>query len=166
VNTAIAAAAQYLLYLLAAVAFVVWVLLDNRGKLVLAGQAVAALVLVGIGITVAAALHVDPRPFVHDPNSRPLFAHVADNGFPSDHSVAAAMLAALVFAYRRVLGVVVAVGAALMGVARVAAHVHHGQDIVAGLLIGAVAGFVGVWLVSRVGPVVEHTWRARVGARA
>ena len=165
-NTAIAAAAQYLLYLLAAVAFVVWVRLDNRGKLVLAGQAVAALVLVGIGITVAAALHVDPRPFVHDPNSRPLFAHVADNGFPSDHSVAAAMLAALVFAYRRVLGVVAAVGAALMGVARVAAHVHHGQDIVAGLLIGAVAGFVGVWLVSRVGPVVEQTWRARVGARA
>jgi undecaprenyl-diphosphatase len=154
VDTAIVAVAQYLLYILAAVAAVVWLLLGLRGKVVLAGQAVVALVLVGIGITVAAALHSDPRPFVHDPHSVAMFAHAADNGFPSDHSTAAGMLAVLVFCYRRLLGVLVGVGAVLVAVARVAAHVHHGQDVVAGLLIGAVAAAVAVWVVNRVAAVV------------
>jgi undecaprenyl-diphosphatase len=149
VTSVVVAAAQYLLYVLAAVAFVVWLRQDTRGKLVLAGQAVLALVLVGIGITVAAALHSDPRPFAHDPSSVPLFAHAADNGFPSDHSVAAGMLAALVFAYRRAVGVAVAAGGVVIGVARVAAHVHHAQDVVAGLLLGALAGFAAVWVVGR-----------------
>jgi undecaprenyl-diphosphatase len=150
VNTAVVVAAEYLLYVLAAIAFGVWLLQDNRGKLILGLQAVVALVLVGAGITVAAALHTDPRPFVHDPHSHPLFAHVADNGFPSDHSVAAAMVAALVFAYRRVLGLVLAAGAGLVAVARVAAHVHHAQDVVAGLALGALAAYAAVWLVNRV----------------
>jgi undecaprenyl-diphosphatase len=149
VNTAIVAVAEYLLYVLAVIAFGVWLIQDNRGKLVLGLQAVVALVLVGIGITVAAALHTDPRPFVHDPHSHPLFAHAADNGFPSDHSVAAAMVAALVFAYRRAVGMVLAAGAVLVAVARVAAHVHHAQDVVAGLALGAVAAYAAVWLVQR-----------------
>jgi undecaprenyl-diphosphatase len=150
VDTVVVVIAEYLLYALAAIAFGVWLRQDNRGKLVLGLQGVVALLLVGIGITVAAALHSDPRPFVHDPHSHPLFAHVADNGFPSDHSVAAAMVAALVFAYRRALGLVLAVGAALIGVARVAAHVHHAQDVVAGLALGALAAYAAVWLVNRV----------------
>jgi undecaprenyl-diphosphatase len=150
VNTVIVAVAQYLLYVLAAVAFGVWLSQDHRGKVVLGLQGVVALVLVGVGITAAAALHTDPRPFVHDPASHPLFAHVADNGFPSDHSVAAAMVAALVFAYRRLLGLVLAAGAVLVAVSRVAAHVHHAQDVVAGLALGALAAYAAVWLVNGV----------------
>jgi membrane-associated phospholipid phosphatase len=149
VKTVIVVVAEYLLYVLAAIAFGVWLLQSRRGKVVLGLQAVVALVLVGVGITVAAALHADPRPFVHDPRSHPLFAHVADNGFPSDHSVAAAMVAALVFAYRRALGLIVAAGAVLVAVSRVAAHVHHAQDVVAGLALGALAGYAAVWLVNR-----------------
>ncbi|HEY0358559.1 MAG TPA: phosphatase PAP2 family protein [Mycobacteriales bacterium] len=148
-NTVIVVVAEYLLYVLAAIAFGVWLVQSRRGKVVLGLQAVVALVLVGVGITVAAALHADPRPFVHDPHSHPLFAHAADNGFPSDHSVAAAMVAALVFAYRRALGLIVAAGAVLVAVSRVAAHVHHAQDVVAGLALGALAGYAAVWLVNR-----------------
>jgi undecaprenyl-diphosphatase len=99
-----------------------------------------------VAIWVAAALHVDPRPFVHDPSSAPLFAHPADNGFPSDHSAAAGLLTALVFWYRRALGVVVGVGAVLVGIARVAAHVHHAQDVVAGLALGVLAGAAAILL--------------------
>ena len=147
-HTLIVDIAQYLLYVLAAVAAVVWLLLDRAGKVTLAVQAGLGLALVGIGILVAAHLHTDPRPFVHDPNSKPFFAHAADNGFPSDHSAAAGLLTALVFWWKRLVGVLVAAGAALIAWSRVAAHVHHLQDVVAGLLIGAAAGALAIWVVT------------------
>jgi undecaprenyl-diphosphatase len=76
-----------------------------------------------------------------------LFPHPADNGFPSDHSAAAGLLAALVLRYKRWLGAVVAVGAVAIAWARVAAHVHHAEDVVAGLGVGLAAGAVAAWLV-------------------
>jgi undecaprenyl-diphosphatase len=139
--------AQYLLFVLAAVAAVVWLTLGRAGRLTLAAQAIVGLALVGVGIWLAASLHSDPRPFVHDPASRPLFAHAADNGFPSDHSAAAGLLTALVFRYRRWLGLLVAAGAGAIAWARVAAHVHHAQDVLAGLGIGVLAGVLGLVLV-------------------
>ena len=146
-NALIVDVAQYLLFVLAAVAAVVWLTLDRRGKVLLAAQAVIGLALVGIGIWLAGKLHTDPRPFVHDPASRPLFAHPADNGFPSDHSAAAGLLTALVFRYRRWIGLLVAAGAVAIAWARVAAHVHHLQDVLAGLGIGVAAGVLGLLVV-------------------
>jgi membrane-associated phospholipid phosphatase len=157
VTAVIVVVAQYLLYPIALVAGLVWLTRDRAGKVALAGQALVGLALVGIGIWVAAALHTDPRPFVHDPASTPLFPHPADNGFPSDHSAAAALLAVLVFRHRRLIGVLLAVGAVLIAVARVAAHVHHAQDVVAGLGIGAVAGAVAVLSVD----AALSAWRRR-----
>jgi membrane-associated phospholipid phosphatase len=139
--------AQYALFVLVAVAGVVWLTLDRAGKLRLAAQAVVGLAIVGAGIMLAAHLHTDPRPFVHDPASRPLFAHAADNGFPSDHTAAAGLLTGLVLAHRRLLGVLVGVGAVLVGWARVAAHVHHAQDVVAGFVLGLAAAALAVWAV-------------------
>jgi membrane-associated phospholipid phosphatase len=139
--------AQYALFVLVVVAGVVWLTLDRAGKVRLAAEAVVGLAVVGAGIVLAAHLHTDPRPFVHDPDSRPLFAHAADNGFPSDHSAAAGLLTGLVFAQRRLLGVLVGVGAVLLGWARVAAHVHHAQDVLAGLCLGLAAAAFAVWAV-------------------
>jgi membrane-associated phospholipid phosphatase len=141
--------AQYALFVLAAVAGVVWLTLHRAGKVRLAAEAVVGLAVVGAGIVLAAHLHTDPRPFVHDPASRPLFSHAADNGFPSDHSAAVGLLAVLVARYKRGLGIATAVGGVLVAAARVAAHVHHVQDVVAGLLIGAAAGARAIWLVGR-----------------
>ena len=148
-------AAQDLLYLLAAVAVVVWLLLDRPGKVRLAAGAVAGLVLVGIGIWVAAHLHTDARPFVSD-GTPALFAHPADNGFPSDHSAAAGLLAVLVARWRRVTGALVAAGAVVVAWARVAAHVHHAQDVVAGLGIGVLAGLAGIWLAGLLFALLER----------
>jgi membrane-associated phospholipid phosphatase len=147
VNQLVVFIAQYLLYALVVVAAGVWLTRDRPEKVRLVVEAVAGLVLVGIGIVVAAHLHSDPRPFVHDPNSAPLFAHPADNGFPSDHSAAGGLLTALVLRYKRWWGLVVGVGAVAIAWARVAAHVHHAQDVVAGLGIGLAAGALAVWLV-------------------
>jgi undecaprenyl-diphosphatase len=147
VDTVIVVIAQDLLYVLAAATALVWLLCSRAGKVRLAAEAVAGLALVGLGIWLAAHLHADPRPFVRDPGQRALFAHPADNGFPSDHSAAAGLLTALVLRYRRVVGVLVGAGAALVAWARVAAHVHHAQDVVAGLGIGLAAGALGIALV-------------------
>jgi undecaprenyl-diphosphatase len=126
----------------------VWLTGSRRQKTVLTAEAVLGLLLVGAGIWVAGHLHADARPFVHDPASKPLFGHAADNGFPSDHGAAAGLLTALVFRYKRMLGVIVGAGAGLIAWARVAAHVHHGQDVIAGLAIGVGMGVLAIWLVS------------------
>jgi membrane-associated phospholipid phosphatase len=144
VNALVVVVAQDLLFGLALVAGVVWLILDRPGKLRLAVAAVVGLAVLGAGIWIAGRLHVDPRPFVQDPSVHPLFPHPADNGFPSDHAAAAGLLTALVLRYRRWLGILVGIGAVLVAAARVAAHVHHVQDVVAGLLLGFVAGVIGL----------------------
>lgn len=138
--------AQYLLFVLAAVAGVLWLTLARGDKLRFAVEAGIGLAVVGIGIWVAGSLHVDPRPFVHDPASAPLFPHAADNGFPSDHAAAGGLLTVLVIRRNRVVGLLVGLGALLVAIARVAAHVHHAQDVVAGLAIGVASGAVAIGL--------------------
>ncbi|MEP7192538.1 MAG: phosphatase PAP2 family protein [Actinomycetota bacterium] len=141
-NNLIVAVAQYLPFLIVVAATGIWFFLPRRDKVGLGVQAVVSLVIVVVLIKVAAAIHTDLRPFVVDPSIKPLFAHPADNGFPSDHTALATTAALLVMIYRRSLGVALLIASIFVGAARVTAHVHHGQDIVAGVLIAASA--VGV----------------------
>jgi membrane-associated phospholipid phosphatase len=90
-------------------------------------------------ILAAAAIYTDPRPFVVDLSIKPLFAHPADNGFPSDHTALAATVALVVMMYRRWLGAALLAAGIVLGAARVAAHVHHVPDIAAGVLIALLA---------------------------
>ena len=76
----------------------------------------------------------DPLPFVVD-HTKPLFDHVADNGFPSDHMLIATALATAVFFYNRRLGVLLGILALLIGISRVLAGVHHIVDVVAAALV-------------------------------
>jgi undecaprenyl-diphosphatase len=138
-NTLIVAVAQYLLYLILAAAAVIWLYLPRHEKVGLAVQTILSLVILVVLIKVVAGIHADPRPFVVHPSIRPLFAHPPDNGFPSDHTALAATVALLVMMYRRWLGALLLAASIVLGAARMAAHVHHGQDIVAGLLIAALA---------------------------
>lgn len=111
---------------------------------VVAGVLAAGLVLL------TGLLHDDPRPFVVDPTSPPLFPHAADNGFPSDHTTYAATAALVVVTTRRQLGWMLLGAAVLGGLARVAARVHHLQDIAAALVIAAVSVIAGTVLVTAV----------------
>jgi membrane-associated phospholipid phosphatase len=139
--------AQYLLFPILIAAAATWLFLPRQDQVGLAVQAIVSVVIAVALIQLAAAIHADPRPFVVDPSVRPLFAHPADNGFPSDHTALGATVALLVMTYRRSLGAVLLAASVLVGVARVAAHVHHAQDIAAGVLIAAlaVAAATAIW---------------------
>lgn len=83
---------------------------------------------------VASWLIDSPRPFVsHD--LTPLFAHTADNGFPSEHALFAFTLSALVYTVNKPLGISLFVVSGLIGTARVMANVHHTIDVFGGLVI-------------------------------
>jgi undecaprenyl-diphosphatase len=147
VDSLIAVVAQDAIYLVAALAVVAWLLSPRHHKVGFAVQGVLALAVAFALIKAASAVYVDPRPFVVDPALHPLFAHPADNGFPSDHTAVASAVSFVVLAHRRSIGVVMLALSVLIGAARVAAHVHHWLDIGAGLLVGVVAAAVAVGVV-------------------
>ena len=147
-DTLIVVAAQYLLYVILVTAAVVWLYLPRQDEVGLAVQAIVSLGIAVVLVKSAGAIHTDPRPFVVNPSIKPLFAHPADNGFPSDHTALAVTVALLVMMYRRSLGIALLAASIVLGLARMAAHVHHAQDIAAGVLIALLA--VGI---------ASATWR-------
>ena len=139
VDSVITFAAQYLLFIMVAAFAAIWLFgTDRAGKLRLGGAAVIGLVLAVVFLAVAGKLHSDPR--LH-----PLFQHARDNGFPSDHSIAAGLIAGLVLFRSRLWGAVFALAAFCVAVARAAAHVHHVQDVAAGLILGGIAAVIGYY---------------------
>ena len=150
-DSVIVVAAQYLLFVMVAGFAVFWLLGEDRaGKVQLGGAAVIGLLLGLAFLVIAGKVHADPRPFVQNPGLRPLFGHARDNGFPSDHSIAAGLIAALVLLRSRLYGAVFALAAFCVAAARVAAHVHHVQDVVAGLALGAIAAVIGYYVTAAV----------------
>ncbi len=146
-HTLITWIAQYLLFGLAAVLAAVWLFAeDRRGKIDLVATAAVGAALMFAFLLIAQRVHHDPRPFVTDPHIKPFFSHSRDDGFPSDHSIAAALIAGLALWRHRLVGALLAVGAIAIAWARVAAHVHHAQDVVAGLLLGGLAAGIA-WAV-------------------
>jgi undecaprenyl-diphosphatase len=155
--------AQYLLWVMVLGFAAVWLFAENRrGKLELGLQAVIGLVFALLFLYIAKSVHHDPRPFVENPHIKPLFAHGRDDGFPSDHSVAAGLIATLVLVRHRLIGLVFAAAAVAIAWARVAAHVHHLQDVLAGLLLGALAAAVAIAIV---GPLLNWATRQRATSR-
>ena len=93
----------------------------------------------------ASKLIHDPRPFVTG-HFVPLIPHSSDNGFPSDHTLLASFLAWSVLHYSRKLGLALLAVALLIGLARMAAGVHHSWDILGSFVITAFASFIAVRL--------------------
>jgi undecaprenyl-diphosphatase len=86
----------------------------------------------------ASSLVTDPRPFVYG-NMKALVSSGMDNGFPSDHTLLSSLLAVIGWHYSKKLGLGLGVVAAVVGWGRVAAHVHHLQDILASMIIAVLA---------------------------
>jgi len=112
-------------------------------KSLVAAMIVAAIAAVVIG-KIAGKLYYDPRPFITH-HVKPLISHSMDNGFPSDHTLLGVTVASVIYLYRRKLGILAITIALLVGVARVAAHVHSPIDIIGGAVIGGLAAWIGSW---------------------
>jgi undecaprenyl-diphosphatase len=83
---------------------------------------------------IAGVLYYDPRPFVVG-HFVPLIAHVADNGFPSDHVLLTGVVAMVVWFYNKKLSVVLWVLALLIGWARVYSGIHNTADIIGSIVV-------------------------------
>lgn len=110
--------------------------------------AVALSVLAGQGINlVLGALWFEPRPFMAGIGNT-LVAHIADNGFPSDHSTLIFALGTGLLLTRaaRTAGLSVCLVGLGVAWARVYLGVHFPIDVVAGMLVGTAAGWLARWV--------------------
>jgi undecaprenyl-diphosphatase len=142
-NLLIIFTAKYLIILpLLIAAYVAWKLpAENRFSYSL--HIIATGILAYIIAKVLSHFYFDPRPFVQN-GIAPLIPHAADNGFPSDHTLLAAVLAATIIVFKRNVGIVLWVIALMIGSARVAAGVHHPIDIVGSIVIAIIASAIVV----------------------
>ena len=143
--------AKYLIFaMFATVAVLCLLLLRRRAIRPVVAVAVSLAITFGLGL-LGAAVYRERRPFqthhVHQ-----LLSHAPGQSFPSDHATAAFGLALAVIAFVSWRwGVVLFVGALLIGFARVYDGIHYPLDIAGGFLAALLATVV-VWVCNRVIP--------------
>lgn len=111
--------------------------------------AIPAVLLAYVLARIGNHFYMDPRPFVVG-HFTPLIYHAPDNGFPSDHTLLVATLAAIGTLWNRKLGLVLWAIAILVAVARVYVGVHHAIDVVGSMVIAIIAVFIVYVLFKRI----------------
>ncbi len=141
--------AKYLFVAVVLIAAVVWLKAPRSSKLKVAAVIILAGILAVVASRIAAKLYYDPRPFVRDPNLKPLIPHGPDNGFPSDHALFTMTLTAALYFYDRRWAAAAFIVTVIVGVARVLAHIHSSIDIIGAWLIAIAAAAAANYIVSR-----------------
>lgn len=137
-NLIIIIIAQYFIVVPALIAlWYIWKI-DKKRKIQLAKLSILSLPFSYITAKILQRFINDPRPFVVNHTIKPLFHHAIDNGFPSDHTLLTMTIAAIIFAYNKKLGILLAIFSLAIGFARVAAGVHHPLDIIGAAVIAIV----------------------------
>jgi undecaprenyl-diphosphatase len=132
-------------YMVAAVVLlwlIAWLQASKKPRLSLTTATIIAVFIATILDRIISRLYYDPRPFVTH-HITPLVAHASDNGFPSEHTLFSITLASVLFFYRPKLGYLAFAIGIVVGISRVAAHVHSPIDIIGGIFIGTIAGYAG-----------------------
>ena len=125
-----------------------WLLLDRQEKYKAVWRGAIAVPL-GFAIAyIAGELFYNPRPFVAE-GVEAFFHHEADNGFPSSHTLAAALIAGVVYFSSRKIGLVLVACAAAVGICRVLAHVHSWIDVITSAAIVVFAVIVANFVIAR-----------------
>ncbi|MDA3624042.1 phosphatase PAP2 family protein [Saccharopolyspora sp. WRP15-2] len=108
---------------------------------------IGTLVAVGLNQPIVSAVH-EARPYNALSGILVLADRSTDFSFPSDHATMVGAVAAGLFLVGPRLGSVAALAAALMAFSRVYIAAHYPQDVLAGLVFGAVVVLLG-WLLAR-----------------
>ncbi len=133
--------AQYLYLVVLAIAGIFFL---TRPRAVKKSMAILGVIIAPLAYVISRIVshfYYDPRPFVVG-RFAPLFAHVADNGFPSDHVLLMGAMAMIIWFYNKKLSVVLWVLALVTGWARVWSGVHHATDIIGSVVIVVAASAV------------------------
>ena len=147
-NTLSIIGAKYLFIVIGVIAFV-YFLKQPRGeqkRLVL--FAALTLPLAYVVSKIGAFLYNDPRPFVAG-HFVPLIPHEPDNGFPSDHVLLCASIAALIYPSSKRLSLALWALTLLVGFSRVYTGLHHPVDIIGSMLMAIVVAALTYRIVAR-----------------
>jgi membrane-associated phospholipid phosphatase len=112
--------------------------------------AIAAVCIGGIAYLlskIGGQLISSPRPFTEAGAKAALIPSAHDNGFPSDHTMLLATVAAIITLVEWQAGIVFWIFALLVGLCRVYVGVHHLIDIVGSFVIVAIA--LGIYLLGK-----------------
>lgn len=141
--------AKYFIVLSALIALYVWLRLSTNDKKRFIIQGIIGGIIALILAEVGKHIYNDPRPFVVG-HFTPYFSHGTDNGFPSDHTLLTSFLGFLVICYRKNIGWILLVIAALIGAARVIAGVHHVVDIIGAFVFAGIGALIAGWAVNKI----------------
>jgi undecaprenyl-diphosphatase len=147
-HSLVTAIAKYLIGVSALLVLLVLQQLKRRQQVQLAVTIIIGGIIAYLLAKIGSHLYYDPRPFVTG-HFTPYFNHANDNGFPSDHTLLAGLLAFAVWPFRRRAALVLLGLALLIGGSRVIAGVHHSLDIIGALLCAAVGAAIGWYVVCR-----------------
>lgn len=146
-DTLIKIAGEYLIIAVGLIGVAAALLSKGKVRTGIIKLAILSFPIAFLAAWVAGHLYYDTRPFVVE-NVQPIIHHQPDNGFPSDHTLYAMVTAAVVFAYHRKIGLFLGILGIIIGVARVAAKVHHPVDIIGSIAIALAATGIA-WLILR-----------------
>lgn len=137
------------LYLIVILIAAGWVFLKAKNQI----KDIAKLILVSFPAAYIAAkvighFYYNQRPFVVG-NVKPIIDHAADNGFPSDHTLLAMTVSAVIFSYNKKLGIFLAILTLATGYARVAAGIHHQIDVLAAAAVAIVAVYMAAKILNQ-----------------
>jgi len=152
-------AANYLWYAIIGIAVVYFLIQSRPEQKRMLIFAAPVLPLVYIVAILGSALYYDPRPFVTGHFS-PLIPHKPNNGFPSDHVIWSAAIAAIIFPTNKYLSLLLWLLTILVGVSRVHAGVHHPIDIVGSIAMAIVVASIVYLLIRRM-----KVFRVSTGSR-
>lgn len=120
--------------------------IEEKKKMVVFG--IISLGLAFVVSLIARELYFNPRPFVVE-GFEPLIPHDPDNGFPSDHTLLVAAIAALFTFFNRRVALWLWVPAVLVAVSRVYTGVHHAADVLGSILIAIASAQVAYAIIHK-----------------
>lgn len=150
-NLIIVFVAKYFLYLIGFIALIYFVLSDKKTRIDILKISVISASLALILARISSFFIYDTRPFVVG-NVTPLISHAADNGFPSDHTLAAMLIAVVIFKFNKKIGTVLIILALLLGIARVLAKIHYPLDIAGSIIIDLISVWISVLVWKKFSP--------------
>lgn len=133
--------AEYLIFLMIAIAAVMFLLLPEKQKKKTAIFAALVLPFSYLLAKILSFFFYNPRPFVIG-NFTPLIAHAADNGFPSDHTLLAAALTVVVYSFSKKASIFFLIATIFVAMSRVLAGVHSIIDVLGSMFVVLVVSFL------------------------